>query len=149
MFHFGYGSNLNIEFLHQYLPSAKYVMKAYLPNYMVQFRFWSKKRQGGLSTIIEKPGGLVHGVIYECDETEMIDLDIIESVPQGLYKRETFKVLGEDGEWHDADLYRVANPKGPFTPARSYVELMLSGAREHGLDPEYVKIIEAIYDRSI
>jgi gamma-glutamylcyclotransferase (GGCT)/AIG2-like uncharacterized protein YtfP len=124
-------------------------MKAYLPNYMVQFRFWSKKRQGGLSTIIEKPGGLVHGVIYECIETEMIDLDIIESVPQGLYKREAFKVLGEDGEWHDADLYRVANPKGPFTPARSYVELMLSGAHEHELDPEYVKVIEAIYEWSL
>jgi len=149
MYHFGYGSNLNIDFLHQYLPSVKPVMKAYLPNYEVQFRFWSKKRQGGISTIIEKPGGLVHGIIYECNEDELINLDIIESVPQGLYKRETFRVLGEDGEWHLADLYRVSNPKGPFTPAKGYVELMLSGALEHGLDPEYVKIIEAIYERSI
>ncbi len=71
MYHFGYGSNLNIDFLHQYLPSAKYVMKAYLPNFEVQFRFWSKKRQGGISTIIEKPRGLVHGVIYECEEEEL------------------------------------------------------------------------------
>ena len=124
-------------------------MRAYLSNYEVQFRFWSKKRQGGISTIIEKPGGLVHGIIYECNEDELINLDIIESVPQGLYKRETFRVLGEDGEWHLADLYRVANPKGPFTPAKGYVELMLSGAREHDLDPEYVKVIEAIYERSI
>lgn len=149
MYHFGYGSNLNIDFLHNYLPSAKRVMRAYLSNYEVQFRFWSKKRQGGISTIIEKPGGLVHGIIYECNEDELINLDIIESVPQGLYKRETFRVLGEDGEWHLADLYRVANPKGPFTPAKGYVELMLSGAREHDLDPEYVKVIEAIYERSI
>ena len=149
MYHFGYGSNLNIDFLHQYLPSAKRVMKAYLPNYEVQFRFWSKKRQGGISTIIEKPGGLVHGIIYECNEDELINLDIIESVPQGLYKRETFRVLGEDTAWHLADLYRVSKPKGPFTPARGYVELMLSGAREHGLDPEYVKVIEVIYERSI
>ena len=149
MYHFGYGSNLNIDFLHNYLPSAKRVMRAYLSNYEVQFRFWSKKRQGGISTIIEKPGGLVHGIIYECNEDELINLDIIESVPQGLYKRETFRVLGEDGEWHLADLYRVANPKGPFMPAKGYVELMLSGAREHDLDPEYVKVIEAIYERSI
>ena len=98
MFHFGYGSNLNLEFLHQYLPSARFIMKAYLPNYEVQFRFWSKKRQGGISSIIEKPGGLVHGVIYECDESEIKELDILESVPQGLYKREVFKVLGEDGK---------------------------------------------------
>ena len=44
MYHFGYGSNLNQDFLRQYVPSAEFVMKAYLPNYEVQFRFWSKRR---------------------------------------------------------------------------------------------------------
>ena len=44
-----------------------------------------------------------------------------------------------------ADLYRVANPKGPFTPAKSYVELMLSGAKAHKLDPGHIKVIEEIY----
>ena len=149
MYHFGYGSNLNLEFLHKYLPSSRFVMKAYLPNYEVQFRFWSKKRQGGISSIIEKPGNLVHGVIYECDESEIKELDILESVPQGLYKREIFKVLGEDGQWHDADLYRVVDPKGPFTPSKGYVELMLTGAKRHCLDPDYIKVIETIYACSI
>ena len=146
MFHFGYGSNLNQGFLRQYCPSAEFVMKAYLPNYEVQFRFWSKRRLGGISTIIEKPGGLVHGVIYNVPEEELLDLDVLESVPQGLYRREAFLVLGEDGGWHEADLYRVARPQGPFTPSRGYVELMLSGAREHGLDPGYIKKIEVLYE---
>ncbi len=149
MYHFGYGSNLNMAFLREYVPSAEFVMKAYLPNYEVQFRFWSKKRQGGISSIIEKPSHLVHGVIYACDEEELKELDILESVPQGLYRRETFKVLGEDKEWHDADLYRVATPRGPFTPSRGYVELMISGAKDHRLDPGYIQEIEAIYERSL
>lgn len=148
MYHFAYGSNLNLEFLNQYVPSAQYVMKAYLPNFEVQFRFWSKKRQGGISSIIERPGGMVHGVIYECDEKDMKKMDILESVNQGLYKRETFKVLGEDQNWYDADLYIVVKPLGPFTPARSYVELMLSGAKSHGLDREYIRFIENIYEQS-
>ncbi len=148
MRHFGYGSNLNTEFLRGYCPGAEFVMRAYLPNYEVQFRFWSERRQGGISTIIEKPGGLVHGVIYEVPEDLLLDLDVLESVPQGLYRRETYLVLGEDGEWHEADLYRVAEPKGPFTPSRGYVELMLAGARAHGLAPEYVKKIEEIYEGS-
>jgi gamma-glutamylcyclotransferase (GGCT)/AIG2-like uncharacterized protein YtfP len=148
MYHFGYGSNLNIEFLRQYLPSAKFIQKAYLPNFEIQFRFWSKKRQGGLSTIMPKPGNLVHGVIYECHEEEIIELDIIESVPQGLYRRDPMLVLGEDRMWHKADLYRVVNPKGPFTPAKSYVELMLSGAKAHKLDSEHIKVIEEFYARS-
>ncbi|MCW4048249.1 MAG: gamma-glutamylcyclotransferase [Candidatus Bathyarchaeota archaeon] len=148
MYHFGYGSNLNLDFLRKYCPSAEFVKKAYLPNFEVQFRFWSEKRQGGISTIIEKPGSLVHGVIYEVPEEELLEMDIIESVPQGLYSRETFMVLDEYGEWEKGDLYRVTDPKGPFTPSRSYVELMLSGAKQHGLDPEYVKKIEVIYARS-
>jgi len=147
--HFGYGSNLNIGFLRQYCPGARFVMRAYLPNYEVQFRFWSKRRQGGISTIIEKPGGLVHGVVYEVPEEELKVLDVLESVPHGLYRREAFLVLGEDSDWHEADLYRVARPQGPFTPSRGYVELMLSGAREHGLDPGYIKRIEALYEGSL
>jgi len=149
MYHFGYGSNLNQGFLRQYCPSTEYVMKAYLPNYEVQFRFWSKRRQGGISTIIEKPGGLVHGVVYEVPEAELLVLDELESVPQGLYRREKFLVLDEWGKWQGADLYRVADPQGPFTPSRSYVELMLTGAREHGLDPGYVKKIEEMHTRSV
>jgi gamma-glutamylcyclotransferase (GGCT)/AIG2-like uncharacterized protein YtfP len=149
MLHFGYGSNLNMGFLRQYCPSARFVMKAYLPNYEVQFRFWSKRRQGGISTIIEKPGALVHGVIYEVPEKELLDLDVLESVPQGLYRREVFLMLGEDSGWHLADLYRMARPQGPFTPSRGYVELMLSGAREHGLDPAYIKKIEILYEGSL
>ena len=78
----------------------------------------------------------------------MVELDRLESVPQGLYTRDTMLVLGEDGNWHKADLYRVTKPKGPFTPAKGYVELMLSGAREHKLDPEHIKVIEEIYARS-
>jgi gamma-glutamylcyclotransferase (GGCT)/AIG2-like uncharacterized protein YtfP len=149
MYHFGYGSNLNIQFLRKYVPSAEFFMRGYLPNYEVQFRFWSKRRNGGISTIIESPGKLVHGVIYEVNEEEMGELDILESVPQGLYRREKFLVLGEDKQWHEADLYRVAKPLGPFTPSRGYVELMLAGAKKHGLDPEYIKIIEEIYERSL
>ena len=148
MYHFGYGSNLNLEFIREYCPSSEFIMRAYLPNFEVQFRFWSKKRQGGISTIIEAPGELVHGVIYEIPEQELIDLDILESVPQGLYKRETFRVLGENMEWQKADLYRVSDPKGPFIPSRSYVELMLTGAKAHGIDPEYVKKIEELYEES-
>ena len=64
----------------------------------------------------------MRGVIYEVPEDEMEKLGEVEGVPQGLYVRQTFLVLGEDGELHRADLYRVVDPAGPFTPARSYVE---------------------------
>jgi gamma-glutamylcyclotransferase len=139
MYHFAYGSNLSSRFLKGHCPGARFIMRALLPNYRVEFRFFSKRRQGGISSIVFHPGGLTRGVIYDVPEDGMLALDIVESVPQGLYARETFLVLGENGEFHGADLYRVVRPEGPFTPARSYVELMLKGAEEHGLDPEYVE----------
>jgi hypothetical protein len=57
-------------------------------------------------------------------------------------------VLGEDGKWHKADLYRVVDPQGPFAPERSYVEIMLEGARDLKIDPEYIKKIEGFLSRS-
>ena len=145
MYHFGYGSNLKIDFLKKLLPSATFAMKGYLPNFEVQFRFWSKKRQGGLSNIMEAPGELVHGALFDVPEQELITLDSMEGVYVGKYKRMTYLILGEDGKCHPAELYRVIDPQGPFRPSRSYVEIMLTGAREFGLDPEYIKKIEEFY----
>ena len=139
MLHYAYGSNLSYRFLRSHCPGATFLIRADLPNFRVAFTFYSQRRQGGISSILPESGGLVHGVIYDVPEAEMLHLDEIESVPQGLYIRETFLVLGEDGGWHRADLYRVVNPTGPCTPARSYVELMLEGAEEHRLPLTYIE----------
>ena len=143
MFHFGYGSNLSIKSVHADLnPNAKYVMKGFLPNFEVSWPMWSEEEQSGYSGIMEAPGELVHGALYEMTEQELIAMDNLEDCYKGTYKRETFLVLGEDGKWHNAELYRVIDPQGPFPPARSYVEIMLAGARDLELDPEYIEKIE-------
>ena len=144
MYHFAYGSNLSSKFLRRCCPSARFVMRATLPNNRVEFRFYSEKRKGGISSIVPYPSKLTRGVIYEVSEEDMVKLDEVESVPQGHYVRERVLVLGEDKEYHKADLYRVVNPDGPFAPARSYVELMVEGAEEHGLDPEYVENLRSL-----
>ena len=77
MFHFGYGSNLSLDFVKgELIPNAKFVMKGYLPNFEVRFPFWSEERQGGYSGIMEAPGELVHGALYEVTEQELMDLTI-------------------------------------------------------------------------
>jgi gamma-glutamylcyclotransferase (GGCT)/AIG2-like uncharacterized protein YtfP len=133
MLHFGYGSNLNIKSVQEDLnPNATYVMKGFLPNFEV----------------MEAPGELVHGALYEMTEQDLIAMDNLEDCYKGTYKRETFLVLGEDGKWHEAELYRVIDPQGPFPPARSYVEIMLAGARDLELDPAYIEKIEEFYRQS-
>ena len=148
MFHFGYGSNLSIQFVKEKLiANAKFVMKGYLPNFEIQFPFWSEEVQGGYSGIMEAPGELVQGALYEVTEEELIALDDLD-VYKGLYRRQTYLVLGEDGKFHEADLYRVIDPQGPFPPSRDYVEIMLTGARNLGLDPDYIAKIEGFHRRA-
>jgi gamma-glutamylcyclotransferase len=137
MKHFTYGSNMSSQFLRQYCPSADFIIRASLPNFQVQFRHYSDDFDGGISSIIETPGEMVKGVIYEIDKNEILALDILESVPEGLYSRDTFLVFGEDGQWHHADLYRVTNPAGPYPPSKRYLDYMLAGAAEHHIDPAY------------
>ena len=145
MNYFAYGSNMNSAYLHEYCPSATYLMRASLPNYRIEFRRFSTDLQGGISTIIETPGELVHGVLFDIEPAELDALDILEDVPQGLYKRETFRVLGEGGSWHLAELYRVAQPSGPYQPAKKYVEWMIEGAREHKLNKAYIaKLVDLL-----
>ena len=97
-----------------------------------------------MSGSIEAPGQLVRGVLYTISKDEMADLDVLEMVPQGIYKREEFLVLGEDLSWHKANLYRLVTPKGPYTASKSYVDLMIEGAHQHNLDPEYIEGLDAL-----
>jgi len=144
MFYYAYGSNLSTQYIRDYCPSAQYVQRAQLPNYQIEFRRFSTDLQGGISTIMEAPGELVHGVIYEISEAEILELDILEDVPLGLYKREAFLVLDEAGSWQKAALYRIVTPSGPYEPSARYVEMMIEGASEHRLDPHYIDWLRSL-----
>ncbi|MBT5434678.1 MAG: gamma-glutamylcyclotransferase [Rhodospirillaceae bacterium] len=141
---FAYGSNLTLSYVHEQCPSTRTVMHAQLPNYSIQFRRYSTNMKGGISTIIETPGGLVRGAIYAIRRQELDAMDVLENVGEGLYLRQTFRVLGEDGAWHLADLYRVAQPAGPFPPAQDYLALMVRGAQEHALPDDYIVGLRAL-----
>jgi gamma-glutamylcyclotransferase len=138
MNYFAYGSNMSTAYLRAYCPSARFQQRAQLPNYRIEFRRYSTDLRGGTSTIIVAPGEMVHGVIYAVDEAEIRALDILEDVPLGIYRRDTFWLLAEDRQWQQADLYQVAGPAGPYTPSARYLDYMIAGAREHNLSQAYV-----------
>ena len=87
---------------------------------------------------------MVRGVLFTIPSAEIEALDVLENVPEGLYRRDGFLVHAEDGEWKTAQLYRVAKPEGPFAPAKQYVAWMVEGAREHGLPADYIARLEAL-----
>ena len=144
LLNFAYGSNTASRYLRRYCPGAEPVMRAVLPNFWIEFRRYSSDLQGGISTIMETPGDLVRGMLFSIPRAEIEALDVLEDVPLGLYLRQGFLVLGEDGAWHRAQLYRVAVPDGPFAPSRRYLDYMLEGAREHGQPQDYIDRLEGL-----
>lgn len=144
MLYFSYGSFLDSETLKRHCPATRYVGRAVLPNWEVQFNFLSRTYKGGVTGIEPATAKLVRGVLYEVNDEELLHLDSIEGVPEGIYYRQVIYVVDESGKAVKAATYRTTNPKGPFKPTKRYVGLMISGAKEHGLDPEYVKELEAI-----
>jgi gamma-glutamylcyclotransferase (GGCT)/AIG2-like uncharacterized protein YtfP len=144
MLYFSYGSFLDSETLMRHCPRAVYSGKAMLPNWEVQFNFLSRTYNGGVTGIEPAVAKLVKGVLYEVSDEEILHLDSIEGVPEGIYYRQTIYVVDESGKAVKAATYRTTNPKGPFNPTKKYVGLMISGAKEHGLDPEYINELESI-----
>jgi gamma-glutamylcyclotransferase (GGCT)/AIG2-like uncharacterized protein YtfP len=149
IYYFGYGSNLDEDYMRQWTPSLKFVSLARLPNFEIQFRKYSTDLEGGISSIIEKPGGMVQGVVYTIEKSEMEALDVLEDVPLGIYKRETFKVISEDGTWYNADLYRVVTPQGPFIPSVKYLGIMIKGAKAQGINQPWIDYLEALREEII
>jgi len=139
MLHFAYGSTLSSKYLRRSCPDAGLFMRALLPNFRVAFTLYSEEMKGGVASVVLDPGKLVRGVLYEIPEDEVEALDEVMGVDRGLYTRQLFLVLGEDGRLHKAALYRAVEGGGLYTPSRRYVELMLEGAEEHRLDPGYVE----------
>jgi len=150
VYYVGYGSNLNVAYtLENLLPNGEFVMRAYIPNYQIEFRQWSNNSRGGISAMIEAPGELVEAAMYQCPRSDLDTLDYRLDFYVPDYKREIFRVLGEDSQWYQASLYRLWEPKGPFPPSRRYVEGMLEGAKQLELSPEYIERIEGFLRDSI
>ncbi len=119
--------------------------RAVLHDFEVQFNFLSKTYNGGVTGVEPSAGKKALGVLYNVPPDEIEQLDIVEGIPAGIYYRETVTVIDEDGKEYNAETYRTTEPKGPFTPTTHYLGLMIKGAKEHGLDPDYIKELETLY----
>ena len=145
MLYFSYGSFMDSETLRRHASTARFVARAVLPNYEVQFNFLSKTYSGGVTGVEPAPGKLARGVVYDVSPEGLNNLDTIEGVPQGIYYRQRIIAVDENGELVEAETYRTTVPKGPFKPKKRYLGLMLKGAKEYSLDPGYIRELEERY----
>lgn len=113
-----------------------------MPGYRLAFTRYSRQRRGGSADVVADVLSEVWGVLYEVDEACLSSMDKVEGVPHA-YRRERLTVFGDNGEAFEAITY-VANKTGEFRPSKAYLEVILRGARAHGLPVEYVRMLEQI-----
>lgn len=89
MLYFSYGSFLDSETLKRYAPHTRFISRAILHHFEVQFNFLSKTYDGGVTSVEPASGKKALGVLYDVSLDEIKKLDIVEGVPAGIYYRET------------------------------------------------------------
>lgn len=145
LLYFAYGSNMGASVLRrERCPRAAQVGVARVDDHRLGFTRFSKNRGGGVADLVVAPGSLVWGAIFDLTHDGFEALDKAEGVHVEAYRRERFTVTASDGALVSAWTYVVVNKVPEVAPSHMYWRLLVDGAEEAGLPPEYVKTLEAI-----
>ncbi|KAJ8904084.1 hypothetical protein NDN08_000613 [Rhodosorus marinus] len=148
--YFGYGSNLKGTRLQVSAPSAKFEGIARLDGFKLAFTTPSRRWGGAAADVLEAHGGIVYGAMWSIARSELLAVDDQESVNQGQYFRDFQYVDELDSGFRSTGrkikvlLYRVREPQPTLIPSKVYLRVILAGAKEIGLPPDYVHTISLI-----
>lgn len=141
MLHLAYGSNLLIERIRlpERCPGARPVGTARLDGWRLSFE---KRGQdgSGKATVIRDASTFMHGVLYELPDEQRLRLDEVEGPGYRAHEVEVTVGRSVKAAW----LYLGIDLAPAIRPFRWYRDLVLAGARQHGLPPQYAASIEAV-----
>jgi hypothetical protein len=139
--YFAYGSNMCSDQLAAWGTEHRAVGPAELRDYKLAFLRRSIRWKAGAADIVYSPGESVWGVLWELPFGAR-QLDVKEAAGDAYRRRPVEVHL--DGEPLVAMAYEVIE-KAPreLRPRRDYLDLLLTGAREHGLPPAWQERLES------
>jgi gamma-glutamylcyclotransferase (GGCT)/AIG2-like uncharacterized protein YtfP len=140
--YFAYGSNMLRERLAERCPSATFESVASLPDHELTFAKRSVDGSGKCA-IQRAKGREVLGVIWQLTASELTELDRFEGAGRG-YERTEIQVRRPSGEVVGAITYNATALDPLLRPYDWYRSLVLAGARQHGLSPDYVDALARV-----
>lgn len=140
--YFAYGSNMASSQLAAWGTEHRALGAAELRDHRLAFLRRSIRWQAGAADIVHASGESVWGVLWELPFGAS-ELDVKEAAGDA-YRRRLVRV-GLDGSEVSAMAYEVIEKEPEeVPPRREYLDLMLAGAREHGLPQAWLARLEAI-----
>jgi gamma-glutamylcyclotransferase len=143
--YFAYGSNMLTERLQARCPSALPVHVAKADNWKMTFSKPSLD-DSGKGTLTPAFGSCAFGIVFELVATELATLDKFEGAGKGYSRNDEFEVRTTDTEdvirvvTYIADVGSVDNTLKPYD---WYLRLVVAGAQQHRLPPDYVADLAA------
>jgi len=143
LWYFAYGSNLNRSiFVERRKMQALDVRWGWLHDYGLRFNIPVGQGERGVANIEPEPGARICGALYLLDPDVFDRLDRTEGVHMELYCRVPVEVITDAGETIGALAYQSSLTTLGRKPSPRYMGLILDGAREHGLPPEWLAFLE-------
>lgn len=144
--YFAYGSNMLEERLKRRVTTVAFRAIAALPCYRLRFRKKSEDCSGKCDIFHTRcPADVVHGVLFDLDDSQLGDLDRAEGCGYG-YHSDTITLHLADGSQTDALVY-LADPDAideALIPYSWYYELVIRGAEQHCLPNDYIAGLRAV-----
>ncbi len=152
--YFAYGSNLSKEQMKERGIDVEDTATAELPGWRLAFTIYSNAWKGGVGDIIPDPENKVEGIVYTIPYDNLKNLDHYEGrkleddIEVGMYRRQYLPVKMADG-WKTVLTYLVNRAMEykstvDHRPSKDYLEMIISGAKEHGFSEGYLKWLKNI-----
>ena len=142
-YYFSYGSNMLKSQMQQRIPEAEFESRGFIKGYQLAFNREGSYRPGyGVASIVQGSSE-VWGAIWKIPASSMTLLDTIEDNPDA-YTRNTMPVMTPSGSSILCEVYIAIPQKEHIAPEREYMDRMISGASEIGIDRAYIEKLESI-----
>jgi cation transport regulator ChaC len=139
LWYFAYGSNMSPAIFVErrgMRPTAS--RWGWLPGYRLRFDLPVGPGERACANLEAAPEDRVAGVLYRITAAEALRLDRSEGVPHGVYGRVDVEVFAEGTERLSAFTYESSLRMAGRKPSARYLDLLVDGARTHGLPAAYV-----------
>jgi cation transport regulator ChaC len=144
LWYFAYGSNLDpATFLGRRGMRPLATRIGVLRDFELRFDLPVGPGERGVANVAPRAGEHVWGALYQLTHADAERLDRTEGVPQGVYRRLAVEVHGQGGGALAAFTYRSAISRPERRPSRRYLGLLLAGARELALPPDWIARLRA------
>lgn len=147
---FAYGSNMDPTQMRERCPEsdlAWFIAEA--PGWRLYFPRASKKRNGGVGSIVQSANDTVWGVVFSVSKRDLTRLDSYEGIPSGAYTRNYLDVVNSTGKRFTPWTYFAVpdSRKQEFAPSSAYITLYIRGAEYFGLPAAYIEFLRTLREK--